>query len=307
MSKAKQPTLRQLNYLCALHQHLHFNKAAEHCSVSQAAFSIAVNNLEEALGVDLIDRTNKQVVFTLLGKKVADQASLILQQVEILKEIANDNATIFTSHLRLGVIPTIAPFILPAVIPSIKEKYPEMSVSIHEDLTANLHRALLSGDLDLLLLALPLELRGTETMTLFKDHFKVAYNKDSKFLFSNKYEEERLPDGSILLLRDGHCLRNHALSACDVKHADKISPYAVSSIHTLIQMVQGDLGITFIPEMATRSKMLAHTTIQTLDMPENAYREIGIAWRKGSKQADEFCELAEIFALLADVDLNKLA
>ncbi len=294
--------MRQLNYLSALHQHLHFNKAAQHCSVSQAAFSIAVNNLEETLGVDLIDRTNKQVVFTLLGKKVVDQADLILQEVEILKEIANDNATIFTSNLRLGVIPTIAPFILPAVIPSIKKKYPGMSVSIHEDLTVNLHRALIDGDLDLLLLALPFDLKGTETMVLFKDHFKVAYNKNSKFLFPAKYKEELLPDGSILLLTDGHCLRNHALSACDVKHADKVSPYAVSSVHTLMQMVQGDLGITFIPEMAIKAKMLEHTTIQTLDMPANAYREIGIAWRKGSKQEDEFCEFAKTFASLAGIN-----
>ncbi len=301
MSKAKQPTLRQLSYLCALNQYLHFNKAADHCAVSQAAFSIAVNNLEVVLGVDLIDRTNKQVVFTLLGQKVVDQANLILQEVEILKEIANDNATIFTSHLRLGIIPTIAPFILPAVLPLIKAKYPEMSISIHEDLTVNLHRALLNGYLDLLILALPFDLKGAETLVLFKDHFKVAHNKNSQFLFSAKYKEELLPDGSILLLKDGHCLRNHALSACDVKNADKVSPYAVSSIHTLIQMVQGDLGITFIPEMAIKAKMLEHTTIKTLDMPAHAYREIGIAWRKGSKQEDEFGEFAKTFVSLAGI------
>ena len=302
MSKAKQPTLRQLNYLSALHQYLHFNKAAEHCSVSQAAFSIAVNNLENVLGVDLIDRTNKQVVFTLLGQKIVDQANLVLQEVEILKEIADDNATIFTGHLRLGIIPTIAPFILPAVLPLIKKKYSGMSVSIHEDLTANLHHSLLNGDLDLLILALPFDLKGVETMVLFKDHFKVAYNKNSKFLSSAKYKEELLPDGSILLLKDGHCLRNHVLSACDVKHADKISPYAVSSIHTLIQMVQGDLGITFIPEMAVKAKMLEHTTIKTLNMPANVYREIGIAWRKGSKQEKEFFEFAKTFVSLAGID-----
>ena len=304
MSKAKQPTLRQLNYLSALNQYLHFNKAANSCAVSQAAFSIAVNNLEDILGVDLIDRTNKQVVFTLLGQKVTDQANLILEEVEKLKEIANDNATIFTSHLRLGIIPTIAPFILPAVLPLIKTKYPEMSISIHEDLTINLHRSLLNGDLDLLILALPFELRGVETMVLFKDRFKLAYNKNSKFRFPSKYKEELLPDGSVLLLRDGHCLRNHALSACDVKNADKVSPYAVSSIPTLMQMVQCDLGVTFLPEIAIRAKMLEHTTIKILDMPANAYREIGIAWRRGSKQKDEFCEFAETFVSLAGIDLH---
>ena len=304
MSRAKQPTLRQLSYLSALNKCLHFNRAAEQCSVSQAAFSIAVNNLEEILGADLIDRTNKQVVFTLLGRKVTEQANLILQEVERLKEIANDNATIFTSHLRLGVIPTIAPFILPEALPLAKRQWPEMSISIYEDLTVNLHRLLLNGDLDLLILALPVDLKGVETMVLFKDQFKLAYNEDSKFGFSSKYKEELLPDGGILLLKDGHCLRKHALSACDVKNADKVSPYAVSSIHTLMQMVQCDIGITFIPEIAIKAKMLKHTTIQTLDMPAHAYREIGVAWRKGSRQENEFGEFSKTFLSLAGIDLH---
>ena len=295
MSKAKQPTLRQLSYLSALNQYLHFNRAAEQCAVSQAAFSIAINNLEDILGIDLIDRTNKQVVFTLLGRKVTEQANLILEEVEKLKEIANDNATIFTSHLCLGIIPTIAPFILPVVLPLAKAKWPEMSISIHEDLTVNLHRSLLSGDLDLLILALPFNLRGVETMVLFKDHFKLAHNKNSKFEFPSKYKEESLPDGSVLLLKDGHCLRNHALSACDVKNSDKVSPYAVSSIHTLIQMVQCDLGVTFIPEIAIKGKMLEHTTIKTLDMPANAYREIGAKDQNKKKTLTNLPELLSLW------------
>ena len=304
MSGAKQPTLRQLSYLCALYRYLHFNKAAEHCAISQAAFSVAINNLENILGVSLIDRTKKQVVFTLSGRQIVDQARFILEEVEKLKEIANHNISLFTSHLRLGIIPTIAPFILPTVIPSIKSEWPKMSISIHEDLTLNLHQSLLDGDLDLLILALPFDLKGTETMSLFKDRFKLAYKRNTRFLFPSQYKEELLPKGSILLLKDGHCLRNHALSACDIKNADKVSPYSVSSIHTLIQMVQSDLGVTFIPELAIQAKMLKHTTIRTIDMPDSAYREIGVAWRQGSQREEEFCQFAEIFVSLANISVR---
>ena len=304
MSGAKQPTLRQLSYLCALYRYLHFNKAAEHCAISQAAFSVAINNLENILGVSLIDRTKKQVVFTLSGRQIVDQARFILEEVEKLKEIANHNISLFTSHLHLGIIPTIAPFILPTVIPSMKSEWPKMKISIHEDLTLNLHQSLLNGDLDLLILALPFDLKGAETMSLFKDRFKLAYKRNTRFLFPSQYEEELLPNGSILLLKDGHCLRNHALSACDVKNIDKVSPYSVSSIHTLIQMVEGDLGVTFIPELAIKAKMLKHTTIRTLDMPDHSYREIGVAWRKGSQREEEFCQFAETFVSLADIDVR---
>ena len=296
MSDAKQPTIRQLNYLDALYRDLHFKKAADRCSISQAAFSIAINNLEKVLDANLIDRTNKHVVFTLLGKQIVEQTGVILQEVEKLKEIADNNTSLFSSHLRLGVIPTIAPFVLPDVLPQIKNKWPDMQISIHEDLTVNLHQTLLKGDLDLLLLALPFDLPGVKTLVLFKDRFKLAYKKNTAFFSPPYYQENLLPDESILLLKDGHCLRNHALSACDIEHADKISPYAVSSLHTLVQMVQNDLGVTFIPELAIKGKMLKHTSIQTLDMPPCAYRQIGFAWRKGSRQKEEFSQFAESFA-----------
>ena len=301
-SGAKQPTLRQLHYFCTLCRHHHFNKAAEYCAVSQAAFSIAVNNLENILDAHLIDRTNKQVVFTSLGRQIVEQSNIILQEVEKLKAIADRNTSLFTSSLRLGVIPTIAPFILPTALPRIKAEWPEMKLSIHEDLTVNLHKYLLDGELDLLLLALPFDLKGVENQVLFKDHFKLAYKRNTKIFRPPEYKESLLPNGSILLLKDGHCLRNHALSACDVENADKISPYAVSSIHTLVQMVQNNLGITFIPELAIKANMLKHTTIETLDMPEYSYRQIGIAWRKGSQQAEEFRQFAETCISLAGIE-----
>ena len=298
VSRAKQPTLRQLRCLYALYQELHFKKAADRCSISQAAFSIAIRNLERMLGADLIDRTNKQVVFTLLGNEIIEQARIILQEVDKLKEIADSDSGLLFSHLRIGVIPTIAPFILPALLPRIKKEWPKMRLLIQEDLTANLHESLLKGDLDLLLLALPLDLRGIETLSLFKDHFRLAYRKNTAMFAPPTYKESLLPDGSILLLKDGHCLRNHALSACSVKNANKVSSYTSSSLLTLVQMVESDLGITFIPELAIEGGMLMHTDIDTLAMPKSAYREIGFAWRKGSGQVDKFRQFAEVFLKL---------
>ena len=298
MSNAKQPTLRQLNYLDALYRDLHFKKAASRCAVTQAAFSIAISNLEKVLDISLIDRTRKQVVFTSLGRQIIQQARVVLKEVDKLKEIADSNATLFSSHLRLGVIPTIAPFVLPTILPKIKSEWPEMHFSIHEDLTVGLHQSLLKGDLDLLLLALPFDLPGVETWALFKDHFRLAYKKNTNFFYPPDYQEELLPNGSILLLKDGHCLRNHALSACNVENANKVSSYSVSSLHTLVQMVQNDLGVTFIPELAIKNGLLKHTAIQTLEMPANAYRQIGFAWREGSRQEGEFRQFAETFISL---------
>ena len=302
MAKSKQPTLRQLNYLRALYRDLHFKHAAHSCSISQAAFSTSIINLEQALGANLIDRTNKQVVFTALGKMVIEQADIVLQEVKKLQEIADNNSTLFLSHLRMGVIPTIAPFMLPKVLTKIREKWPKMHIAIHEDLTVNLHEALLNGELDLLLLALPFSLKGVETLALFRDHFKIAYHKNTSFFSPPDYLESMLPDGSILLLKDGHCLRNHALSACNVENADKVSSYKVTSMHTLVQMIQSDLGVSFIPDLAIRAGILKHTSVKTLDMPAYAFREIGFVWRKGTRQGEEFSQFAQTFVSMAGID-----
>ena len=295
----KQPTLRQLVFLTSLHQTLHFGKAAEACHITQAAFSLGIKELEKLLGADLVDRTSKQVVFTALGEQVVEQASIILQETARLMEIADDSKKPFTGRLRFGVIPTIAPFMLAQVLPRIKTLWPQLDLSIREDLTARLHQALLRGELDLLLLALPMELRGVDSLVLFKDYFKLVYRQDTKIFKPPHYNEHALPNHSILLLEDGHCLRNHAISACNVDYANKVSPFAASSLHTLVQMVSSDLGITFVPELAIEHGILEQAPVKILDMPKTAYREIGFVWRKGSRRAAEFRSFAQTFVSLS--------
>lgn len=296
----KQPTLRQLVFLTTLHRKLHFRKAAEACHITQAAFSLGIKELEKLLGADLVDRTNKQVVFTALGEQVVEQANAVLQETDKLIEIADCSKVPFTGRLRLGVIPTIAPFMLANVLPGIKNLWPRLQLSIREDLTAHLHQALLRGELDLLLLALPLELKGIESLVLFKDYFKLVYRQGTKIFSPPHYNEQTLPNNSILLLEDGHCLRNHAISACNVDYAHKVSSFTASSLHTLVQMVGNDLGITFVPELAIQHGILKQMPVKTLDMPKTAYREIGFAWRKGSRRVEEFHSFAETFMSLTN-------
>ncbi len=294
----RQPTLRQLAFLIALYSHLHFGRAARACFVSQSTFSLAIKELESLLGAKLVDRTSRQVLFTPFGKDIVEQARVVLRETDRLVEIASRGKEPFTGRLRLGVIPTIAPFVLPSVLPDIRRRWPKLTLSIREDLTLRLHEELLAGQLDLILIALPFDLKGVETLTLFKDHFKLAYRRKTALLDPKRYKEEALPDHSILLLEDGHCLRNQALSACSIKHVEKISPYSASSLYTLVQMVNCDLGITFVPELAYSRGLLKRTHVETMDLPRSAYREIGFAWRKGTVRADEYRTFSELFRKL---------
>lgn len=294
----RQPTLRQLALLVSLHTHQHFGKAARASFVSQSTFSLAIKELESQLGATLVDRTSRKVLFTSFGKEVVEQARVVLHETDRLIEIASRGKEPFTGRLRLGVIPTIAPFVLPAILPDVRRRWPKLELSIREDLTRRLHDELLEGQLDLILIALPFDLKGTDTLTLFKDRFLLAYRKGTALFDPDHYEEETLPDGSILLLEDGHCLRNQALSACSVKHIEKISPYSASSLYTLVQMVDNDLGITFVPELAHSTGLLARTNVETMEMPRGAYREIGFAWLKGTVRADEYRTFSELFRKL---------
>lgn len=295
-------TLRQLQFLTSLAKHLHFGKAAKECCLTQAAFSIGIKKLEEQLDLKLIDRTNKNVFLTAAGLKVVEQAEQILDETRRLEEIVMASKEPFTGKLRLGVIPTIAPFVLPKILPKIKERWPMLNLSIREDLTVTLHKSLIDGEIDLILIALPYDLSGVETINLFKDYFKIALSKDSTLLRETNFNESTLPPSSILLLEDGHCLRNHALNVCNTEQHKKISPYTASSLQTLVQLVDNDLGVTFVTDIAIAGGLLKNTNITTIDMSDQAYREIGFGWRKDSERIEEFREFAKLFSELAPAE-----
>lgn len=299
------PSLRQLRFLISLEKHLHFSKAAKECCVTQSAFSVAFKGLETALGAKLAERSSRSVVFTPLGLEAVSYARKILREVENMADIIAAKGKPLAGALRLGVIPTIAPFILPQGLKKILHDHPNLSLSVKEDLTQKIYRDLTYGELDLILVALPFDFKDASVLALFRDPFMLAYKRGTTLLDPDNYVEENLPDASILLLEDGHCLRDHALSACNLKYKNKISPYTTSSLHTLVQMVNNDLGVTFVPQTAVKSGLLANTDVEAKSMPSGAYREIGFVWSKESVRDKEFCLFSEPFRELAPVASKK--
>lgn len=288
------PTVKQLRYFVALQQFTHFGKAAEACFVSQSAFSSAIKELEALLGTRLVDRTNKRVTITGAGQEIAIQARLVLRDLEDLVDLAAGQGAPLCGRLRLGVIPTIAPFLLPRVIRSLQTDYPELQLYLTEDLTERLHVRLMSGELDLILIALPYPLRGVSFEVLFRDRFHLAYREDTRRIDPEHFRINRLNSESILLLEDGHCLRGHALDLCRVKNLDTVSRFSASSLFSLVQMINEDLGVSFLPEMALESPLLAETRIRTRPLAEESAREIALGWRLGSGRIDEFQRLGAL-------------
>ncbi len=292
----KLPTIKQLRYFVALTETEHFGRAAESCFVSQSAFSNAIQELESLLEVQLVDRTNRSVTITAMGQKLATQARLCLRDVESMVEMARGQREPLTGELHLGVIPTIAPFLLPAALPKLRRTYPKLELYLHEDQSQRIYERLMDGELDVLLLALPYEMRGVNIMPLFKDRFALAYRHGSKRVDPGNYRFSRLDTDSILLLEDGHCLRDHALAACKIRNTQKVRRIGASSILTLVEMVDADLGITFLPELARDSLILKNTRVRMKPLEEDSYRTIGLAWRKGTDREEEFRMLGEFFA-----------
>jgi len=282
------PTTKQLRYFVALEQVGHFGKAAEACFVSQPAFSVAIRELENTLNIQLVDRTNKNVTITGLGREIARQARQVLRELESLVDIAQGHQQPLTGQLKLGVIPTIAPFLLPDLLPGLRKAFPDLKLYLKEDLTQRVYERLMEGELDLILIALPYELRNVSEMTLFRDRFHLAYRSGSALVNPSKHQVSELPEDSILLLEDGHCLRDHALQACSIKNSNKVSDITATSLLTLVQMVDADLGVTYLPEMAIDSPLLSNTRISTSPLESEGYRDIGLVWRKGSTRNDEF-------------------
>jgi len=284
----KLPTVKQLRYLVALDEHRHFGQAAEACHISQSGFSIAIKELEDLLQIQLIDRTNKSVTITALGKEIVAKARVCLHELEKLTEIPSDYQTPLSGKLTLGVIPTIAPYVLPKMLAQLASAYPDLKLFLKEQITPLLYDELIAGHIDLMLVALPYDFKYVEVMPLFKDRFFLAHHKKTRWLNNGSELLERLQEDSVFLLEDGHCLREHALSACKLLHTGKINQFSGTSLNTLLHMVGNDLGVTFVPEMALHSATIACGEIQLEAVDADSYREIGLVWRKNSSRYAEF-------------------
>ncbi|HFC29966.1 MAG TPA: hydrogen peroxide-inducible genes activator [Oceanospirillales bacterium] len=281
------PTVKQLRYFIALVEHNHFGKAAQSCFVSQSAFSVAIKELENILNGRLVDRTNKSVTVTNLGRETYSQAKFVMQELRNLVEMAQGNKQPLTGKLSLGIIPSIAPFILSTFMQKIEKQHPDLELILYEDITLNLYKKLMQGDIDVVLLALPFDLKNTTSVTLFKDDFYLAFMPNSKNIRKVKGKIEPIDD-SVILLEDGHCMREHVLSACKLRSSNNVSKYSASSFLTLVEMVKSDSGITYLPQMSLQSALVKNSGLKLQKLDKQAYREIGLVWRTGSSRAKEF-------------------
>lgn len=286
---SRQPTLKQLKYLCAVAEHQHFGNAAKACHVSQSTLSAGIQELEDTLNVSLVERNNRNVLLTGLGQDVVARSHNILVDVEDLVAMCDASGEPFTGKLRLGVIPTIAPFLLPKLLRQMRAKYPEFKLFIREGLSEPLVDALHAGELDILLLALPFPADNVDVMPLLEDGFLLASPANHPLATKGDLKTADLKGEDLLLLEDGHCLREHALEACKLRDNQISVPYQATSLSTIVQMVANGIGITLLPKMAVDAGITSGTDLITRAFEQSRVsREIGLMWRKKTPRQREF-------------------
>lgn len=288
------PTIKQLQYLVALHEHGHFGKAAESCFVSQSTLSAGLRELETLLGVTLVERSRRVVRFTPLGNKVVAKAHRLLREAEELAALVRSAGQPLAGELRMSVIPTIAPFMLPRILPRLRKERPQLKLFLREEPSAAALESLNHGRADCALLALPYSIGEAETAHICDDHLFVAFPHDDPRDPPAEIRPDAIDEGRLLLLEDGHCLKEHALAACNRPELRASATMIGTSLHTLVQMVDNGLGLTMLPEMAIDAGILHNTEViaRPLKSP-NPARKITLIWRKNSPRAEEFMMLAE--------------
>ncbi|MGE4528324.1 MAG: hydrogen peroxide-inducible genes activator [Rhodospirillaceae bacterium] len=290
------PTLRQLQYLVAVADLHHFGQAAESCFVTQSTLSSGIQDLETILDCRLIERgTRRRVMLTPLGEEIVERARNLLRDAEALAEVAESGRRPLAGRLRLGVIPTIGPYFLPRVLPRVRERYPELKLYLREDQTARLIDGLRGGRIDCAVLATPYDLGDLATMDLGLDELLVAVPAGHPFAAAKEIDPARLEAEEMLMLEDGHCLRDHALGACAGHPLRTNEAVQATSLGTLVQMVANGLGLTLIPAMAVPTE--AHDNSGVIARHFAAPRPsrgIALAWRASSPRKEEFRLLGEV-------------
>lgn len=292
------PTLRQLQYLKLLAEHGSFSRAAEAAFVSQPALSAGVQELEKILGASVVERTRGQVQLTAVGVEAVRRAEDVLARTEDLVEAARDASQPLSGRFRMGIIPTVAPFLLPAKLPGLKAAYPKLRLFIREDLTPNLVRGLKAGQLDAAVIALPYNTAGLEHARIGDDEILAAAPVGHPLAAGGPIARGALKSEDLILLEDGHCLRDQALAAFDIAAPRGEDVFAATSLHTLVQMVGSGLGVSFLPEMAVRAGLADAPGVVVRSISADApRREIVVTWRAGSSRAAEARLLAESLKL----------
>jgi LysR family hydrogen peroxide-inducible transcriptional activator len=285
-------SLRQLRYLAALARHRHFGKAAEECAISQPALSMQIRDLERELGVELVERRRGDIVLTEIGLEVAERGESILASARDLADFAR-HREVLTGALKLGIIPTLAPYLLPGLLPRLQKKYPALKLEIRESQTATLIEELNGGTLDVVMLALPIEGHDLETEPLFEDRFLLAVpaNEPSR---RNRIRTEDVDRSRLILLEEGHCLRDQALALCGIARRDLPAGLSATSLTTVMQMVANGYGVTLVPQIAAEAE-LRDRRVKAVQFADPApARTIGLAWRRTSPRKSDFAALGQL-------------
>jgi LysR family hydrogen peroxide-inducible transcriptional activator len=300
-------TLRQLRFLVALDETLHFSRAAELCHVTQPTLSTGLKELEEVLGVPVAERSKHSVMMTSLGKELAERGRSILAQVQDLEARAAREKSVGLSKIRLGTIPTVGPFLMPPAMPLLKKALPDTKFYLREELTDPLIEGLLAGRLDLLLIALPHDVPPQiETEVLFSDGYYLATASDHPLGNRNSVGADDLKERALLLLEKGHCLQRHALSSFSGIALDEDQSFAATSLSTLVAMVEEDLGITLLPKLAVDAGISKGHNLHLGNVKGACPRQVALAWRNSSSSRPVF-EKVKACLLAAHAALGRQA
>ncbi len=292
--------LRDLRYLVAVAEHRHFGKAADACFVSQPTLSTQLKKLEKELGVELIERNPRQVMLTDAGRQVVERARAILGQVDSIRSIAQRARDPESGTVRMGLFPTLGPYLLPHVVPNLRTRFPKIEILLVEEKTETLLQRLRDGQLDAAILALPVHDDGLHQEYLFDEDFLLAVHRDHPLASATEpVDLSVLDDAQVLLLEEGHCLRDQALAVCQLAGAAERSDFRATSLETLRQMVAANVGVTLLPELAVRPPVPASNDVRLLRFEEPVpRRQIAMFWRATSEYRDVLPAIAEVMRRL---------
>ncbi len=294
-------SIKQLSYALKIEETLHFKKAAEKCHIGQSALSTAINELEKQLGLQIFERDNKKVLVTPVGKQVLEQAHSILLQIEDLKHFAETQKAPLSYPLTVGLIPTVAPYILPKLLPTLNQHYPDAQLNILESQSHDLVDKVKQGNLDAAILALPFPCDGLLTMKFWDEDFYWVTLKGNKYSRQQEITSDELKNCNLLLLKEGHCLKDHILSVCSMTEQTANQNVSATSLNTLIQMVLGNMGTTLIPEMAIEQLTSQHQSLSVVHLNEpGPHRQLAFILRPN------FTRLSSIETLI-NICKEKLA
>lgn len=306
-------TIRQMRYFDALASTLHFRKAAELAHISQPALSAQIAEMEAVAGAPLFERSQRKVIMTELGRDLLPGIRTILKELHALEEITAQSKGLLQTQLRLGIIPTVAPYLVPHLIPLLRDRHPSFRLQLRESMTAKLLDELNTGEIDAIVAALPITDDRLAYLKLFDDRFLIATSSNDQTVLSSPMTQDNAALDRLLLLEEGHCMRDQALAICSLPAQRQLVKYGATSMATLLQMVSHGMGLTLIPEIAVRAEARSnHMRIVPFD-GEQPKREIALFWRRQSKRHKDFEALAKCIAestghlLIHDKELAKLA